>query len=175
MAIEKPAGGWDKWTEDAQREAGLLDDGQPRPRVPEANAALLLRLVEQRVLEFGGYVFRVPPVPFELGMRLHLAKEAFDDASQADDTAGVLAAYRDGVQLMKQCVRPRRLYQRIVWALLPNPFRRASNGEFLHLMTFFLASRMISNIRAPSEEHRPAPSTTSRTHGASSAGGGRRS
>lgn len=153
MAIDTPPGGWEKWTEDAQRAAGLLGDGQPRPRVQEANAAMLLRLVEARVLEFGGYVFRVPPVPFELGLRLHLVKQAWDKAVDDDDPARMSEVFAEGARVMKRCVRPRKLRQRIVWALLPlNPFKRASMGEFLHLVTFFLASRMISNIRAPSEE-----------------------
>lgn len=172
MAIDTPPGGWEKWTEDAQRAAGLLRDEQPRPRVQEANAALLLRLIESRALEFGGYVFRVPPVPFELGLRLHLVKEAWEEATAANDHARMSKVFAEGARLMRRCVRPRKLRQRIVWALLPmNPFKRASVGEFLHLMTFFLASRMISNIRAPSEEPikgRRQSSTTSAIRGRNS-------
>lgn len=155
MAVRKPAQGWDPWVLDRQHrwrdEMGVpdLDNGGASSEVSEANARAILHAVQERGLVFKGRRYRVPPVPFVPGLKLYQVRQRFQEATEADDTDALLQAYREGARIMKRLIQPSRWYQRVVWALLPNPFLKASEGEWKATVDFFLASRMRSGIRIP--------------------------
>lgn len=56
-----------------------------QPTVKVVNAEAVVELLTPRVLELGGVSYRAPPVPFEVGLRLHIATLAFDDRRQAPE------------------------------------------------------------------------------------------
>lgn len=152
MPVRKPAQGWDPWVRGRQhrwREDTGVDLEENGAEVREANIRSILHAVQERGLVFQGRRYRVLPVPFVPGLKLYQVRQRFQEATEADDADGLLQAYREGARIMKRLVTPARWYQRVVWALLPNPFMKASEGEWKATVDFFLASRMRSGIRIP--------------------------
>lgn len=122
--------------------------GEQRPDAPEiANAATVLGLGEAGVLFFRGRAFRVPPVGYREGVRLQqladrlaaLALAAAPDDEQVEAIDEMIAAFA-------------RLAHPVGWrgwlrALLPNPFRHASEVEVGQLLAFFSHCRTRSSVR----------------------------
>lgn len=101
------------------------------------NAQALVALGEPRALRWRGHFYRVPPVPFREGARLHVIRESLEDGENlgAEEMMLVRAA---------AVVSARGIMQRIAEPLgwrryFPlNPFRKAHIGDVRDLIAFAL-------------------------------------
>lgn len=125
----------------------LGEAGPARQTVAVLNGDAVRALTGPGRLHFGDVVFDVPPVPYLAGIRL---VELRQQLSSADTPAAERRTCGEIVRVMKRLVRPRGRLRRLCWALLPNPFRNASEQEIGELLGFFSAHRTLSRVRFPS-------------------------
>ncbi|HEX2091819.1 MAG TPA: hypothetical protein VHG28_05420 [Longimicrobiaceae bacterium] len=141
----------------AQVQAALAE--QARASEPEVrNLGPVLDLSRPLPLEFRGYTYLVPPVPFVFGVRLVGLQERVRRLQDRPDSPESLdelqAILEEAVELFPRLARPtgwRRLFRRV----LPNPFRSASEFEIGELIGFFSGCRMRSRVRHPAPEMAP--------------------
>ena len=110
------------------------------------NTDAVISLDGARVLNYRGRSYTVPPVPYTAGLQLQKIVRGFEQISKdetAPDTAALILM-DDAVRLFATLVH-RPWYAR----LLPNPFRRASDGEVGQLLAFFWQCRMSTGVHAP--------------------------
>jgi hypothetical protein len=135
------------------------------------NTILVADLGGERELLFRYARYRVPPVPFALGSILQSLYRRLQQLP-VDLEAGELTAQaamrehrglaRRAVDIFPRLVRPRGRLHRLLWHVLPNPFRAASRQEVWELLGFFLASQMTSSVHEVATTRRP-PSRTRRS------------
>ncbi len=115
-------------------------------------------------LEFRGRTYLVPPVPFVFGVALVGLQERVRRLQDQPDSTEMLAELErimhEAVALFPALVRPAG-WRRLVWRLLPNPFRNASEFEVGELIGFFSGCRMRSGVRHPSPTTAPRSRRTS--------------
>ena len=136
----------------AQVQAALEEElraNQPEIRNLSATGALF----GSDTLEYRGRRYEVPPVPFALGVALLELQERAGrlqgDVAGIDPAAELGAILNRAVAIFPQLVRPVG-WRRLLWPLLPNPFRKASEYEVGELLGFFSGCRMRSRVRHPS-------------------------
>ncbi len=92
---------------------------------------------------FRGKQYVLPRVPFEEGVTLHELQFRIARPESTEDYRG---ACREAVAIMGRLARRRGWRGRLRW-LLPNPFRRASEGEISEVLDFFWLCR--TGLRFP--------------------------
>jgi hypothetical protein len=150
-------------TEDRLTQVQAALDEELRASQPEVrNLSATGALFGSDTLEYRGRRYEVPPVPFALGVALlELQERAGRLQGDVADPAAELGAILTGaVEIFPRLVRPTG-WRRLVWPLLPNPFRAASEYEVGELIGFFSGCRMRSRVRHPSPRTSPHPPQTS--------------
>lgn len=132
------------------------------------NTILVGDLGGERTLLFRLARYRVPPVPYTEGAyllslhrRLRQAIVDLESGSISESEARRLHKNLSdrAVAMFYRLVVPMGRLHRLVFRLLPNPFRRCSDEEVWSLLGFFLASRTSSSVREVATTRRP-PSKT---------------
>lgn len=123
--------------------------------VLNANRALVRSLLDGAGVSFRGQTYDIPPVPFPLGLKLDALRRDWDIAVQNDDARMLARLFKRGVRMIKKAMKPRSVFKRALWWIEPNPFKHASNGEFVDLLGFLLVCRMKSTILGPATGGRP--------------------
>lgn len=120
--------------------------GVAGPGPAEANLRNVIHLADAEVLRFGNHVLRVPPTSGLEGLRLAELVDGYQSAA----TAGPRAFRRAHAALITYLWRlalPRGPLGWLWRAILPNPFRRATNEEVGQLLAFFGQPRTISRVQ----------------------------
>lgn len=166
------------WTDDRRarvREAIVAEEARrPAPPRPEVvNTAEAAALDDPAYRIYRGRVYRVAPIPYKAGLRLHRGVDAYREATKAGSQEGQEAALDGLVSLYRQLARPIGWRRLVAWAL-PNPFRHASEKEIIALADFFWTCRTGQSLldSAPQAAGRPRRSTGSSTSMSSSGSGG---
>lgn len=129
---------------EAERERGLA---------PILNSARVGALHGVRTLDWGGHRYRVPPVPYRLGIKLQgllrdLTELKEGELRWEDQQAVLQRILRESVALFRRCIQPVSRWRRLLWPVLPNPFETASEAEVGQLLAYFSMCRTSSRVRS---------------------------
>lgn len=106
-------------------------------------------LLDQREFMFRGRPYRVPPVPWDLAVRLVAVQDRLRAFPPATGPKAVLRELVTFVHLAKLLCRPAGRIRRLFWPIAPNPFRKASPHEVGELMGFFSACLITAGVASP--------------------------
>lgn len=108
---------------------------------------------------FRGRPFRVPPVPYKQAMWILALDQELRRITRLENTTENLATtiklLVELVEIFRQLVRPVRLWDRLFWRLMGNPFANADVGEINWMRNFFCDGRMKFPVRAIAAEKAP--------------------
>lgn len=114
----------------------------------------VLAVLDGADVTYRGRAYRVPPVPFALGLKLHMVREEWDrlvdEPESGAKARAMLEQFYRGIEIMRLIYRPRGVFGWLRQRVGRNPFRLASGAEFSDLMLFALVCRRKSTIRSPS-------------------------
>lgn len=158
-----------------QSQAELKDkllSGSPVPLSNVENIRGLLKESEFEYPEGSGKKYRIPLVPYQIGLKIEDIYIRIQDAKKYPGALGMLPVYekqlREALDIVWSCVIPVNRWDR--WrkkfGLLKNRFRNMSDGDTADMIAFFLIRRMMSNVkfRYPANQetiHRPSTLLTS--------------
>lgn len=130
----------------------LLQEKVPKPTVEIANTGTAAGLNDQLVLGFRGHLYRVPPIPYKIGIQLERLRLGLEkEAELGEETDGAMdrleALFKQAVPLFKEAVTPVAPFRRIFWKHRKNPFLLASPTDIAAMLHFFSLCRTRSAVR----------------------------
>lgn len=129
----------------------FLQESLPKTRHEQANTDTAAGLTQNLVLTFRGHLYKVPPIPYRVGVQLERVRLQMSECEDQDDTVANLNQFEamlDGlIPLFKMLVMPVDLIQRIGWRWRKNPFADASAVDVMTLLHFFLLCRTKSSVK----------------------------
>lgn len=132
------------------------------------NVGLASDLAGPAYLTYRTFRYRVPPVPYQLGIELEEIRLKIDiatsDEPSVEQNRQLGELYTRAVALFPKLVKPTFGVQRLLWRWASNPFQTASPLDVATLIYFFCSCRMRSDLRleATSLARKSRPSTTLR-------------
>lgn len=115
------------------------------------NVGLASDLTGPAYLVYGRHRYRVPPVPYKLGIELEEIRLKMDqlttDEMTVEQNVQLGELYTRAVALFPKLVKPTFGIQILLWRVASNPFRNASPLDVATLIYFFCSCRMRSDLR----------------------------
>lgn len=137
-----------------------LEQGQAELRkgIPEAPAPVNLNTVAQLgsyiPLEYRGREYKIEPPSWDKGLELQVLYtdiQNIEHLNAGRGTAGIMAGiFRSAIKIMGNEMIPAKMHptvHRVFRHILPNPLRKASEGEIGFLLGFFWRHRTTSTVK----------------------------
>ena len=129
------------------------------------------RLLDRREFIYRGRAYAVAPIPWNLALEILDVREQFDrhNKSKKVSVPELSALFARAAHLSKKVTRPVGVVRRLLWPILPNPFRDATPYLMGRNLSFFSTCLVLDSVDVDEARPQHAPGGSSRTSQRSSA------